>query len=68
MHDRLRHHALGAADMTATQVRAAEFVLKSAKAADEPENPAVLPTVSAEPFSEEEWERQYCNPSPIRIG
>jgi hypothetical protein len=57
--DRLRDHALGLADMTATQVRAAEFVLKSAKAADEPEDHAVRPTISAEPLSEEEWQERY---------
>jgi hypothetical protein len=62
--DRLRHHALGVADMTATQVRAAEFVLKSAKAADDPENHTVRPTVSAEPLSAEEWQRRYVQNHP----
>jgi len=57
--DRLRHHAFGLADMTSTQVRAAELVLKRAKAADEPENHAVRYTVSAEPLSEEEWQQRY---------
>ena len=57
--DHLKQHALGVADMTATQVRAAEFVLKSAKAADEPEDHAVRPTISAEPLSEEEWQERY---------
>ena len=57
---RLQHHALGVADMTTTQVRAAEIVLKKAKAADEPENHAVRNTISAEPLSEEEWQRRYA--------
>jgi len=46
-------------DMTSTQVRAAELALKRADAAHEPENHAVLKTISAEPLSDEEWERQY---------
>jgi hypothetical protein len=58
--DRLQHHALGTADMTSTQVRAAELVLKKAKAADKPERRAVRNTVSAEPLSEEEWQRRYA--------
>jgi hypothetical protein len=57
---RLQHHALGLADMTTTQVRAAEIVLKKAKAADEPKNHAVRNTISAEPLSEEEWQRRYA--------
>ena len=47
--------------MTSTQVRAAELVLKKAKAADEPENHAVRNTVSAEPLSEDEWQRRYAH-------
>ena len=58
--DRLRHHALGVADMTSTQVRAAEVALKKAEAADKPENRAVRNTVSAEPLSEDEWQRRYA--------
>ena len=57
--DRLQQHALGMADMTTTQVRAAELALKKAKAADERENHAVRYTISAEPLSEEEWQRRY---------
>jgi len=57
--DRLQGHALGTVDMSSTQVRAAEAVLKKAEAADEPESHAVRKTISAEPLSEEEWERQY---------
>jgi hypothetical protein len=57
--DRLRDHALGVADMTSTQVRAVEIVMKRAKAADEPENHAVK-TISAEPMSEEEWLQKYA--------
>ena len=49
-----------APDMTSTQVRAAELVLKKAKAADEPENHAVRNTVSAEPLGEAEWQRRYA--------
>jgi len=59
MLDRLRDHALGVADMTSTQVRAAELLLKRAEAADEPENHVVRKIISAEPMSQEEWERQY---------
>ena len=59
--DRLQRHALGTVDMTSTQVRAAELVLKKAKAADEPENHAVRNTVSAEPLSEDEWQRRYAH-------
>ena len=59
MLDRLQQHALGTADMTSTQVRAAEIVLKKAKAADEPKNHAVRYTISDQPLSEEEWARQY---------
>jgi hypothetical protein len=58
--DHLKQHALGVADMTATQVRAAEIMLRRAKTADQPESHAVLPTVSAEPLSEEEWVRKYA--------
>jgi hypothetical protein len=58
--DRLQHHALGTADMTATQVRAAEIVLKKAKDADEPENHAVRYTISDQPLSEEEWLRRHA--------
>ena len=61
MLDRLQRHALGTVDMTSTQVRAAELVLKKAKAADEPENHAVRNTVSAEPLSEDEWQRRYAH-------
>jgi hypothetical protein len=57
--DRLRQHALGMAEMTSTQVRAAELLLKKAKAADEAENHAVRATISAEPLSEEEWARTH---------
>jgi hypothetical protein len=57
--DRLQHHALGTADMTSTQVRAAEVALKKAEAADEPASRAVRATISAEPLSVDEWERVY---------
>jgi hypothetical protein len=57
--DRLQQHALGAADMTTTQVRAAEIALKKAKAADEPETHPVRYIISDQPLSEEEWARQY---------
>ena len=57
--DRLQDHALGVADMTSTQVRAAEVALKQAKPADEPESHAVRKIISAEPISDEQWERQY---------
>ena len=53
--DRLRHHALGAADMTSTQVRAAEVALKKAEA----ENHAVRAIISDQPLSEEEWRQKY---------
>ena len=46
--------------MTSTQVRAAELALKRAEAADKPASRAVLNTVSAEPLSEDEWERRYA--------
>jgi hypothetical protein len=58
--DRLQDHALGMVDMTSTQVRAAEVALKKAEAADEPESHAVRKTISAEPLSEDEWQRQYA--------
>jgi hypothetical protein len=58
--DRLRHHALGMADMTSTQVRAAEIVMKKAEAADEPEDHAVRGIISAEPLSEDEWLQKYA--------
>jgi hypothetical protein len=60
--DRLQHHALGTADMTSTQVRAAELALKRAEAADKPASRAVRHIVSAEPLSIDEWERQYARP------
>jgi hypothetical protein len=56
--DRLQHHALGTADMTSTQVRAAEVALKKAQTADEPEH-HVRKTISAEPLSADEWQRRY---------
>jgi len=58
--DRLQDHAFGTVGMSSTQVRAAEVALKKAEAADEPENHAVRKTISAEPLSEDEWERQYA--------
>jgi hypothetical protein len=58
--DLLQRHALGKADMTSTQVRAAELALKKAEAAHEAESRAVRHTVSAEPLSEDEWERLYA--------
>jgi hypothetical protein len=68
--DRLKQHALGEVDMTSTQVRAAELALKKAEvalkkaeAADEPASRAVRAIISAEPLSDDEWERQYALPS-----
>jgi hypothetical protein len=58
--DRLQDHALGTVDMTSTQVRAAEVALKKSEAADEPESHAVRRTISAEPLSEDEWQRKYA--------
>jgi len=58
--NRLRHHAFGMADMTSTQVRAAELALKRAEAADEPEDHAVRGIISAEPLSEDEWLQKYA--------
>jgi hypothetical protein len=46
--------------MTSTQVRAAEVALKKAEAADKPESRAVRNPVSAEPLSEDEWQRRYA--------
>jgi hypothetical protein len=59
--DRLQDYALGVADMTSTQVRAAEVALKQAEPADERsgEGDAVRKIISAEPISDEQWERQY---------
>jgi hypothetical protein len=58
--ERLRQHALGAAPMTSTQVRAAEVVLKKAQAADRSKSRAVRPIISAEPLSEDEWQQLYA--------
>ena len=60
MLDRLQDHALGVVDMSSTQVRAAEVALKQAKPADEPESRAVRKIISAEPISDEEWQRRYA--------
>jgi hypothetical protein len=62
--DRLQDHALGVADMTSTQVRAAELALKQAelalkKAEGEPAS-RVRAIISAEPLSIDEWEREHC--------
>ncbi len=59
--DRLQDHALGVVDMSSTQVRAAEVALKQADPADERsgEGDAVRKIISAEPISDEQWERQY---------
>jgi hypothetical protein len=62
---RLQQHALGVADMTSTQVRAAELALKNVevalkKAEAEPVSRAVHAIISAEPLSIDEWEREYC--------
>lgn len=58
--DRLQDHALGTVDMSSTQVRAAEVALKKAEAADEPKSHAVRKTISDEPLSDDEWQRQYA--------
>ena len=42
-------------------MRAAELVLKKAKAADKPASRAVRHIVSAQPLSEDEWQRRYAH-------